>query len=136
MQRDTLRACYEEAGSEAFTCVGNKQRVTAGYCESERDELYECALPGMGACLTACRALHAAYDAEVANDGQGILESVGSCRFFHTSCEEQCWTLVPFEGRFGPIEWDASAWPGASTEASGENWGLRLIEPCLHYVQP
>lgn len=85
---ETLLACYQDTPADKFECFSGGDlasvRVADGACQSQRDELYECAFPGIGQCLTTCRSLQGELDPE----------ELANCALGDTSCEEMCWFLV------------------------------------------
>lgn len=90
--RQTLLQCYQQKPSDSFSCGGSGSLFTVavryGACQAERDELYECASPGIGECLTGCRTIRDTLNPEV----------IARCPLANNSCEELCWSFEQYGG--------------------------------------
>jgi hypothetical protein len=135
VKHQALLSCYKDAGKEVFTCDLGVQLVRDGRCQSERDALYECQLPGTKDCMTSCRELQATFDSPMEPAAQGLSSVVGGCSFMTNSCEDTCWVMVLFEDDYPKL--DAGTQPDAGVpldaglKLPNDRWSVLLMDQCL-----
>ncbi len=104
LQRDLLE-CYER-DPDVIMCVGEgfgeRAVVKDHACRKQRDALFECEAPGIGACLQLCRVTQeeqikniaeTPVDMPMADEADA---GAPSCPSLDDSCEAICWTLFSF----------------------------------------
>jgi hypothetical protein len=108
--QQALLSCYQQAGTDAFVCVGEGQglgelRVQPEVCRAERDGLFECEAPGIQNCLGICRSRQGEWLARFADAGAPAdpqvlpprvidLNAPGPlCSALAQPCESACWSL-------------------------------------------
>lgn len=126
--QQALLSCYEGAGEHPFICDNGIQRVRDGHCQTERDALYECRLPGMGGCVASCRRMQTLFDAAAMKDELGLANLAENCSFMNNACEDTCWTMLEFGDLYLPL--DAGARPDAGIDLPEDRWSQLLVDQC------
>jgi hypothetical protein len=121
--REELTACYSQAPSSAFVCVGDgfdaTIRVRDSICRDERDAFLSCQEPDMSECLALCRPIQQqAVDAErvtrpLQPSSEPVSADAGSaadeCLLLTQPCETLCWNLSTLSALEVEAELDAAA---------------------------
>lgn len=131
-QRDLL-GCYQHSDKAIFTCSDGEQRVRDGFCQNERDALYECSQPGIGECLSSCRVLQTTLS-EGPTDASTDRPDV-ACQVRGQSCEKICWALVSAARAGNSIDVDRANWPDAGDlpkDLPDNQWTTVLVGVCLN----
>jgi hypothetical protein len=138
LQRDLLE-CYEDVDRSKFLCLGQgfgaETRVSGGFCQAERDALFECEAPGIGTCLALCRSTQEEQLESVVEPMTGPMPTPDAmpdagkpgCPLIDEPCESLCWTMFSFtsEGLSA-----AGITPDEVPASGGEN----LAAVCLQSV--
>ncbi len=141
--QEELLSCYEGQTREAFVCAGSdfsaETRVVGGICEAERDALFECEAPGIGACLSFCRQTQAEQLDNVSDSAPGLMPSEKSpdddspqeCPIIDQPCEQLCWTVFSFTSQ-GLVAAGLPSQENGDTEAGDTEAGSAAL--CLQTV--
>jgi hypothetical protein len=140
--QQSLLECYQRAEDSAFTCVevgfGNATRVAGGECQSERDALFECEAPGIGACLVTCRNIQANQQAQADGSAEpSSAETMNACPALDVPCESACWNLTLLAGPESAPNFSGTD-AGAITPQRGDplNCILEGLAGCLSSTTP
>jgi hypothetical protein len=130
----SLLECYEQAPQDSLKCTQlefrSGTRVVGGACQQERDALFECEAPGIGACLDTCRVAQQGQFGDIVEPSASFERmslpdaGVPMCPSLVQPCEDLCWLVMQYAGV-------SAAFPGGVSSVDAGAWQDPLLQSVL-----